>query len=165
MLPLLRQPPAPELQTLFFDLLQFMRLGETFGDHSLFDVTLLKGRGKAQSQLNLRNLVPAPFVGPRLAAAHSCTLFSATLIPQHFHRDLLGVPAGSAWVDVASPFAAEQLEVRLVRLSTRYADRAASRAPIAVPDASLRLIQACGRLLRTEQDSGTISLLDRRLVT
>ncbi|WP_407362001.1 ATP-dependent DNA helicase DinG [Pseudomonas luteola] len=36
---------------------------------------------------------------------------------------------------------------------------------IAVPDASLRLIQACGRLLRTESDSGTISLLDRRVVT
>ena len=36
---------------------------------------------------------------------------------------------------------------------------------IAVPDASLRLIQACGRLLRTEEDRGTISVLDRRLVT
>ena len=36
---------------------------------------------------------------------------------------------------------------------------------IAVPDASLRLIQACGRLLRTEQDRGVITLLDRRLVT
>ena len=36
---------------------------------------------------------------------------------------------------------------------------------IAVPDASLRLIQACGRLLRTEQDSGTVTLLDRRVVT
>lgn len=36
---------------------------------------------------------------------------------------------------------------------------------ISVPDASLRLIQACGRLLRTEQDTGTISLLDRRVVT
>jgi len=36
---------------------------------------------------------------------------------------------------------------------------------IAVPDASLRLIQACGRLLRTEQDTGTVTLLDRRLVT
>ncbi len=36
---------------------------------------------------------------------------------------------------------------------------------IAVPDACLRLIQACGRLLRTEQDTGTITLLDRRLVT
>ena len=32
-------------------------------------------------------------------------------------------------------------------------------------DASLRLVQACGRLLRTEQDRGTISLLDRRVVT
>ncbi|MBB3101942.1 ATP-dependent DNA helicase DinG [Azomonas macrocytogenes] len=36
---------------------------------------------------------------------------------------------------------------------------------IAVPDASLRLIQACGRLLRTEQDRGSITLLDRRLVS
>jgi ATP-dependent DNA helicase DinG len=36
---------------------------------------------------------------------------------------------------------------------------------ISVPDASLRLIQACGRLLRTEEDRGTITLLDRRVVT
>lgn len=36
---------------------------------------------------------------------------------------------------------------------------------IAVPDASLRLIQACGRLLRSEKDTGCITLLDRRLVT
>ena len=34
---------------------------------------------------------------------------------------------------------------------------------IAVPDASIKLIQACGRLLRTESDHGTISILDRRL--
>ena len=34
-----------------------------------------------------------------------------------------------------------------------------------VPEASVRLIQACGRLLRTEQDSGRITLLDTRLVT
>lgn len=34
-----------------------------------------------------------------------------------------------------------------------------------VPDASLKLVQACGRLLRTEEDRGTITLLDRRLVT
>ncbi|WP_339731335.1 ATP-dependent DNA helicase DinG [uncultured Pseudomonas sp.] len=36
---------------------------------------------------------------------------------------------------------------------------------IAVPDASLRLVQACGRLLRTEADRGIITLLDRRVVT
>lgn len=36
---------------------------------------------------------------------------------------------------------------------------------ISVPDASLKLIQACGRLLRTETDRGKISLLDRRILT
>ena len=36
---------------------------------------------------------------------------------------------------------------------------------ISVPDASLRLIQACGRLIRSEEDSGRVTILDRRLVT
>lgn len=36
---------------------------------------------------------------------------------------------------------------------------------ISVPDASMRLIQSCGRLLRSEQDQGKISLLDRRLLS
>ncbi len=36
---------------------------------------------------------------------------------------------------------------------------------ITVPDAAIRLVQACGRLLRTEQDTGQITLLDRRVVT
>ena len=36
---------------------------------------------------------------------------------------------------------------------------------IALPIASLRLIQACGRLLRTESDTGTVSILDKRLIT
>lgn len=36
---------------------------------------------------------------------------------------------------------------------------------IALPDASLRLIQACGRLIRTETDSGKITIFDNRLVS
>ncbi|MCL6417486.1 ATP-dependent DNA helicase DinG [Aestuariirhabdus sp. Z084] len=36
---------------------------------------------------------------------------------------------------------------------------------ISVPDASVRLVQACGRLLRTESDRGSITILDRRLVS
>jgi ATP-dependent DNA helicase DinG len=36
---------------------------------------------------------------------------------------------------------------------------------LSLPIASLRLIQACGRLLRTETDTGTVSILDRRLLT
>jgi ATP-dependent DNA helicase DinG len=36
---------------------------------------------------------------------------------------------------------------------------------ISVPDAALRLVQACGRLIRHEGDFGRITLLDRRIVT
>lgn len=36
---------------------------------------------------------------------------------------------------------------------------------ISVPDAAIKLVQACGRLLRTETDTGRITLLDRRIVT
>jgi len=36
---------------------------------------------------------------------------------------------------------------------------------IAVPDAAMKLVQACGRLLRNEKDSGRITLLDKRIVT
>ena len=36
---------------------------------------------------------------------------------------------------------------------------------ISVPDAALRLVQASGRLLRTEQDTGRVTLMVRRLLT
>jgi ATP-dependent DNA helicase DinG len=36
---------------------------------------------------------------------------------------------------------------------------------ITLPDAALRLIQACGRLLRHENDRGRVTILDRRLVS
>ena len=36
---------------------------------------------------------------------------------------------------------------------------------ISVPDASIRLVQACGRLIRTEQDIGRVTLLERRILT
>ena len=35
---------------------------------------------------------------------------------------------------------------------------------ISVPDAALKLVQACGRLIRNETDFGRITLLDRRIV-
>ena len=36
---------------------------------------------------------------------------------------------------------------------------------ISVPDAALRLVQAAGRLLRTESDTGRVTLLDRRVIS
>lgn len=36
---------------------------------------------------------------------------------------------------------------------------------LVVPDAAIKLVQACGRLMRSEEDSGRISILDSRLAT
>ena len=36
---------------------------------------------------------------------------------------------------------------------------------LSVPDVALKLVQACGRLIRHEEDWGRITLLDRRIVT
>lgn len=36
---------------------------------------------------------------------------------------------------------------------------------ISVPDAAIKLVQACGRLLRHEKDKGMITILDKRLLT
>lgn len=119
-----------DLQRFAFDALHFQRMADVFGKHSLFDVTLHStGSG---SRLCLRNVLPAPFLAPRFAASHSSTLFSATLSPWDYYTDLLGMPETTACVEVASPFAAEQLQVKVMRrLSTRYADRGRSLAPMA----------------------------------
>ncbi|WP_053979577.1 ATP-dependent DNA helicase DinG [Marinagarivorans algicola] len=36
---------------------------------------------------------------------------------------------------------------------------------MSVPDAAVKLVQACGRLLRTESDTGVVTILDKRLLT
>ncbi|MGY2460785.1 ATP-dependent DNA helicase [Vreelandella sulfidaeris] len=117
-----------ELQELLFEALAFCRLAEHFGEHSLCDLTR-HGRGRAV--LGLRNLIPADFLTARFNAAHAVVLFSATLNPAHYYRDLLGLPTTTAWREVASPFAARQLEVRIHRdISTRFRDRDASIEPL-----------------------------------
>jgi len=122
-------PLDPDLQRFHFDALAFVRLAESFGEHSLCD---LGREGVRDSTICIRNVVPAPFLGPRFAFAHSTTLFSATLSPWHYFCDLLGMPADTAWVDVESPFRAHQLQVHVAGgISTRYQHRKASVGPIA----------------------------------
>lgn len=120
------------LQAFYFDALQFGRVAESFDEHFLFDIHKRElGRQRSLSTLCLRNVVPAAFLRPRLTAAHSTVLFSATLSPRHYYADLLGTPGDTVWIDVESPFKAEQLDVQVVsRISTRFAHRQASLEPI-----------------------------------
>ncbi len=121
------------LQEAYFDLLGFLRLAESFGAHSVLELTHEPARGgRSATTVRIQNLIPASFLAPRFAAARTVTLFSATLAPPRYPMDMLGMPADTAWIDVASPFKPEQLQVRMVRgISTRFPDRARSAAPIA----------------------------------
>ena len=124
------------LQTWFFDALHFQRVAELHGDHSLCDLTRTPhpapGTRVAQPLISLRNLVPGPLLQDRWSAVRSATLFSATLAPMDYVADLLGLPADTLRVDVPSPFAGEQLAVRVApHISTRWTDRLASLTPMA----------------------------------
>ncbi|GKS76090.1 ATP-dependent DNA helicase [Acidovorax sp. SUPP950] len=122
----------PALQAFYLELLHTQRLAECLDTHSMVDVARAPGGAPGSSVVCLRNVVPAPFLAPRFAAAHTSTLFSATLQPARYYADLLGLPTGHAGVDVASPFQAAQLRVAVARhISTRYPDRSASLVPIA----------------------------------
>jgi len=128
------KPAEVDAQVLqfFYQALQFSRVAELFDEHFLFDVSLREGpRKRRLASLCLRNVTPARLLAPRMQAARSVTLFSATLSPRHFYTDLLGMPADTAWLEVAAPFRAEQLEVRIAsEVSTRYRPRQPSLAQI-----------------------------------
>lgn len=131
--------PGDPVLTLYWALLHFQALAEQFGPHALFDVQLappLPARGgqprTPASTLCIRNVIPAPHLAARHTAAQATVLFSGTLSPPQFYRDLLGLPADTAWLEVDAPFAAHQLQVRIARhISTRWRDREASLAPLA----------------------------------
>ena len=120
------------LQAFYFEALHFAKLAESFNAHSLCDLSkTTDALNKSNSTWCLRNVVPAPFLKPRWNAAHTTTLFSATLQPTPFYTDLLGLPDDTVALDVASPFQAAQLQVRVARhISTRYRHRRASSRAI-----------------------------------
>jgi Rad3-related DNA helicase len=81
----------------------------------------------ADATLSIRNVVPGAFLRPRFAGCHTVTLFSATLGPDSYQRDLLGLPENCAWIDVPPAFPPENLSVHIAdRVSTRFPHRQGS---------------------------------------
>lgn len=125
-------PPGDVVLSFYWELLQFQALAESFGPHALFDLQLHGQARKPVSTLCIRNVVPAVHLAARHAAAQATVLFSGTLSPPQFYRDLLGLPPDTAWLEVEAPFAAHQLQVQIAsHISTRWRDREASLVPMA----------------------------------
>jgi DNA excision repair protein ERCC-2 len=117
---------ARELLDFYFQAIHWCRLAAHLDRNTICDVE------RETRSVCLRNAVPAGFLAPRWAATHCSVLFSATLTPFDFYRDVLGLPRHSQLIEVGSPFTSDQLSVRIVSsISTRFRHRERSVRPLA----------------------------------
>ena len=126
-----QQPNAvpPQLLEFYFATLQFCRLADNFAEHSLFD--LQRDERAGRSSISIRSVIPGAYLKQKFADAECAVLFSATLSPAPFYRDVLGLPKDTAFLDAPSPFSSEQLQVHITAdISTRYRNRITTLAAI-----------------------------------
>jgi DNA excision repair protein ERCC-2 len=74
---------------------------------------------------------PSLLIAEGLAKAVASVLFSATLSPLPYYRDILGGDDSDATISLPSPFDPTRQRITIHKISTRYTDRAKSYAPIA----------------------------------
>jgi DNA excision repair protein ERCC-2 len=115
----------PAMQAFFLEGLHFQKVLALFDKH--FFIEANRQISTKTSCLRIHNVLPAPMLKTRFAAAHSTTLFSATLNPANAYQQLLGLPDNAVAIDVESPFDGSQLTVNVTpRISTRFKDRQSS---------------------------------------
>lgn len=112
----------PLLLDFYFEVLQFLRLADHWGEDFRFE--LHRGAGRQSLRVTLNCLDPARLLGERQAPLHSMTAFSATLSPPDWTRRALGLAPEAVFRRAASPFEQTQLEVFLATaVDTRYRQR------------------------------------------
>jgi DNA excision repair protein ERCC-2 len=95
--------------------------------------------------LKLFNLDPSHLLWQMAKGFRSQILFSATLSPLSYYRDMIGAVDEDYSLTVSSPFEKAQWEVSVLPLSTRYHDRAASLLPLS--EALRRMTERPGNYL------------------
>ena len=127
-LPLLAEHLTPvnpwhsELTDAFFALMDFLRCADGYTEDYR---TLLLPDGKAMIDITLLCVNPAPYLMKAMKRVHGAALFSATLSPMAFYRDISGLSEeeGDAMLDLPSPFPQENLLVLRAPLPVRYKQR------------------------------------------
>lgn len=77
-------------------------------------------------------LDPSAIIGDKLGLAKAAVLFSATLTPLPYYREVLGGREGDPFIALPSPFDEGRLLLAAhTGISTKYADREASYTPVA----------------------------------
>ena len=110
------------LLQLYFDIRAWLRVADTFDDHFVLQVSAYG----SEVCTSLLCLDPSAFLAADFAKGRAAVLFSATLTPAGYYKDLCGLPDAHA-VALRSPFPTAHLGLWCARnVSTRYKNRAAS---------------------------------------
>jgi len=114
--------PRPRLMAFYFDVLQFLRVAEQWGDD--YRLQLTRGTGRQSLRVTLNCLDPARLLAARHRGAHAVIAFSATLSPLPWLRASLGLHERAVCSRASSPFDSTQLRVCLATgIDTRYQRR------------------------------------------
>lgn len=115
-----------EVLETYFAIRSYLRVAEWYDERYVTQVSAFGRQRAREVRVQQLCLDPSAFVDASLALGRGAVLFSATLAPPGYYKDLLGCPDALA-AALPSPFAAEHLGLyRAGELSTRYQDRAAS---------------------------------------
>lgn len=117
-----------ELLELLFEAESHQTVSELYDEHY---VTLTQA-GEGDVLITQLCLDPSVIIADRLGKAVSSVLFSATLTPLPYYRELLGGGAQDPMLDLPSPYDPERLLLLAhAGISTKYRDRTESYLPIA----------------------------------
>lgn len=114
------------LLQLYFDIRAWLRVADTFDNHFVLQISAVGSEVRAA----MLCLDPSDFLAADFAKGHAAVLFSATLAPAGYYKDLCGLPDAHA-VALRSPFDPTNMGLWCARqVSTRYKDRADSIAKV-----------------------------------
>lgn len=114
------------LLQLYFDVRAWLRVADTFDDHFVLQISAHGSEVRA----SMLCLDPSAFLAADFAKGRAAVLFSATLAPAGYYKDLCGLPDARA-VALRSPFPTDHLGLWCARqVSTRYKDRGNSIAQV-----------------------------------
>ena len=124
----LDHPLHGEVLELYFQILAYQRTGELFDEHY---VAMLRPFGY-DITVTLFCRDPSALLDEALKKGRASVLFSATLSPMPYYREVLGGGEEAKLLQLPSPFPQENLSILIAdRVSTRYQDREKSLDEIA----------------------------------
>lgn len=110
----------------FFAVQGMLRTFKTYDERYITYAEVRRG----DVYLKLYNLDPSHLLRQMSKSFRSQILFSATLSPLSYYRDMIGAVEEDYSLTVSSPFQKKQWEVSVLPISTRYHDRDASFIPL-----------------------------------